>query len=260
MACHRADYRKFNTNKSNSFITVFKLFDKYGVENTHIELIELYPCNSSDEKRQREGFHIRANECVNKRIECRTDKEYYNDNRDKLLSFQKEYRESNSDKIRLYKKEYQIRNKALLSEKKKKYKEEHPERIAELNIGYAIKQREKIKCSQCDACICRDGLGKHIKACHTEKQLIDCPHCDKRVLPETLSNHMKTMYCTSYNPYINRQELKQEYMKTYRISRVEHLRDKTQEYNSVLIPCEVCGKEFNRSNIQAHIRRMHSKN
>ena len=65
------------------------------------------------------GEYTRTMECVNKRIECRTDNEYYNDNRDKLLSFQKEYRENNSDKIRLCKREYQIRNKALLSEKKK---------------------------------------------------------------------------------------------------------------------------------------------
>ena len=257
MASHRAGYRKFKASKSSSFITVFTLFDKYGVENTHIELIELYPCNSSDEKRQREGFHIRANECVNKRIECRTDKEYYNDNRDKLLSFQKEYRENNTDKIRLYKKEYQIRNKVLLSEKKKKYKEEHPERIAELNRISAIKQRQKIQCPQCDLCVCRDTLGKHIKACHTEKQLIECPHCDKRVLPENLSNHMKTMYCTSYNPNINHQELKKTYMIEYRRTRAEQIREKRREYNSALVPCQVCGKEYSGSNLTAHTRPIH---
>ena len=69
---------------------------------------------------------------------------------------------------------------------------------------------------------------------------------------------MKTMYCTSYNPNINRRELKQDYMKTSRILRVEQIREKRKEYNSVLIPCEVCGKEFNRSNSKARIRRMHS--
>jgi hypothetical protein len=167
-------------------------------------------------------------ECVNKRIECRTDKEYYSDNRIKILSSQKEYRENHSNKIREYKKEYQIRNKVLLSEKKKKYKEEHPERVAELNRIKALKSREKVQCPQCDAWVCRDSLGKHIKARHTEKQLVDCPHCDKCVLPENLSNHMKTIYCTSDNPNINRQELKQEYMKTYRISRVEQIREKKE--------------------------------
>ena len=50
---------------------------------------------------------------MNKNIPGRTDKQYYNDNKNKIVDYQKEYRESNKVKIKAY---YET-NKEKLKEK-----------------------------------------------------------------------------------------------------------------------------------------------
>jgi hypothetical protein len=95
---HRSDYKCWKDNKS-SFITSFKLFDLYGLENCFIELIEAKECNSKDELKQIEGKYIRELVCVNKRVEGRTKKEYYEDNKDVILTHIKNYKEANKEKI-----------------------------------------------------------------------------------------------------------------------------------------------------------------
>ena len=67
--------------------------------NYNIILIELFSCDTKDELLKRERYYIEQNECVNIRIDGRTDKQYYIDNRVKLLENVKQYREKNKDKI-----------------------------------------------------------------------------------------------------------------------------------------------------------------
>ena len=52
------------------------LFEKYGVENCKIILIENVNVNTKEELLQKEAFYIRSLECVNKQIPLRTKKEY----------------------------------------------------------------------------------------------------------------------------------------------------------------------------------------
>jgi hypothetical protein len=71
------------------------LFEKY--DDVRIELIEDYPCNSKGELLKKEGEYIRANKCLNIKIPCRTQKEYYKEwsekNKQKIAEYQKEYRD-----------------------------------------------------------------------------------------------------------------------------------------------------------------------
>tara|TARA_R110000868_G_C10487860_1_gene729927 strand:+ start:23 stop:586 length:564 start_codon:yes stop_codon:yes gene_type:complete len=61
MAGHRYAYEK-KTQTCSSGI----LFDKYGIDNCEIVLIEKYPCNSKDELTRQEKLHIDASpQCVN---------------------------------------------------------------------------------------------------------------------------------------------------------------------------------------------------
>ena len=87
MAIHRQVYNKYKKGKSH-FITSFILFDKYGIENCKIYLLELVNANSRDELEAREGHYIRTLKCVNKLIAGRTKKEYgqiyYLANRERL--------------------------------------------------------------------------------------------------------------------------------------------------------------------------------
>ena len=77
----------------------FELFEKYGVENCKIYLVELYPCKSREELEAREGYYIRNYNCVNKIIPGRTKKEYKNDNKGIIARNKKEYYNDNKDII-----------------------------------------------------------------------------------------------------------------------------------------------------------------
>lgn len=64
-----------------------------------ITLVESYPCANVNELRARERFWIHNNECVNKYIPGRSQQEYYQDNKQKLLGYQCEYYQKNKEKI-----------------------------------------------------------------------------------------------------------------------------------------------------------------
>ena len=73
------------TLKGAKIISVFTIFEKYGIENCRIVLVEFCPCDSKDELLKREAYHIKETECVNKRIPITTateKHEYYKQYRD----------------------------------------------------------------------------------------------------------------------------------------------------------------------------------
>jgi len=76
-----------------------------------IELIE-----ETDDK-TRERYWIENTNCINKIIPGRTEKEYYENNRDKF----KEYRENNREKANEYFKEYREKNREKILEYQKEY-------------------------------------------------------------------------------------------------------------------------------------------
>ena len=75
MTLHRNDYKKWLKNNYSN-VSSYRLFEKYGVENCKICLIELAPCVSSDELKSRESYYIRTLKCVNKVIPDRKIEEY----------------------------------------------------------------------------------------------------------------------------------------------------------------------------------------
>ena len=84
---HVKDYKRFLDGKSN-YITSFDLLKN---NDYQILLIENVSCESKEELCKKEGEYIRKyknndelEECINKRIEGRTQKEYSFDNKDKI--------------------------------------------------------------------------------------------------------------------------------------------------------------------------------
>ena len=57
---HRSDY-KYWLNKKRDKTSSYELFEKYGVENCKIYLVELYPCETKEELLAREGYYIKNN-------------------------------------------------------------------------------------------------------------------------------------------------------------------------------------------------------
>jgi len=100
MEYHRRDYNNYLNGYCTSRLTSYDLFNKYGIDNCKIILIELVDAKSKDELLQREAFHIRNNQCVNKCIPLRTKKEYYEDNKEEAKEYYKKNKERLLDKIK----------------------------------------------------------------------------------------------------------------------------------------------------------------
>lgn len=124
---HKSDYNKWKKGK-RGYVTSFKFIEAGDAE---IILVEKYPCNDKIELKARERYYIENNDCVNKVIPNRTKKEYYQDNREKILEQKKEYRQGNIEKISEYLKEYYQDNKKKISEQKKEYYKENKEKLKE---------------------------------------------------------------------------------------------------------------------------------
>ena len=100
-------------------------------DDAYIELLEEFPCENKEQLFKREGHHIRSNDCVNKRVEGRTKKEYIQDNKEVIRERKKQYQETNKDKISEYTKQYRENNKDKISEYMKQYQETNKDKIKE---------------------------------------------------------------------------------------------------------------------------------
>ena len=120
-----------------------------------IVLVELFSCKSKEELFSRERWFIENNECVNKNIPTRTDKEYRIDNANKINERHRQYRlDNNKEKD----KQYRLDNIDKINERDRQYRQVNRDKINE-------NHKEKMTC-ECGA-ICRKyGLSRHIK---TEK-------------------------------------------------------------------------------------------
>jgi len=89
----------------------YKRYKKYGIghcssyeilenNNYKIELIQLYPCESRQDLCVKEGECQLLYRCINKNMAGRNSKEYYQDNKKKLLENVKKYQLKNKEKIK----------------------------------------------------------------------------------------------------------------------------------------------------------------
>ena len=149
---HRRKYNSWKEGKAN-YVTSFSIFDKYGVVNCGIVLLESVNVDSKDELHAREKHYIKTLKCVNKFIPNRSIKEYYIDNKEVLCEKARIYRDQNDIKIV----QYRIEHKEETKETNKKYHNEHRE-----SLLLKMKERGKIK----NDCICGSIYRKSDKSAH----------------------------------------------------------------------------------------------
>jgi len=103
MDSHRNNYKSYKNGYKSLLCGSFILFDKYGIENCKIVLLENVIAESKDQLTAREAYYIRNYKCVNKYIPLRKVKEYmeeyYTKNREKLVKNKKEYYNKNKEII-----------------------------------------------------------------------------------------------------------------------------------------------------------------
>lgn len=124
--------------------------------DAEIILIECYECEDEKQLKKREGEYQRQYDCVNIRIEGRTDKEYRQENKEKIAEKDKKYRQKNKQAILQKSKEYRENNKEAILEYQKEYYEKNKEKI-----------NEKITC-ECGGRYSHQNKAKHLK---TKKHL-----------------------------------------------------------------------------------------
>jgi hypothetical protein len=110
----------------------------------YIELLEYFKCDNKQELNKREGEIIRKFKeddkynVINKKISGRTQKEYYQDNKDNI----KQYYNDNADKIKEQIKKYKQDNRDKILEKKKQYYQDNKEKYKQYRKDNADKIKE----------------------------------------------------------------------------------------------------------------------
>jgi hypothetical protein len=165
---HKSTYEGYKKGMKVS-CTSFKILEN---GNYEIILVEDYPCERKEQLIARERWYIENNECCNKEVPGRTDKEYREENKEKLAEWHKKYWEENKEKLAEINKKWREENKEKLAEKGKKWREENKEKLAEKNKKYweenkeklAEKKNEKIRCECCDCEVSRGSWLRHTKS------------------------------------------------------------------------------------------------
>ena len=154
LAEHVRNYKSWKKGKQN-FTSSFSLFEKYGIDNVRIVLLETYPCHNNDELRSRETHYQKQNKCVNKFIAFRSEVDH--------LEYRKQYREEHHDKILEYQKQYRIEHNEEISEYKKKYREEHRDELLKQMKQYREEHKQEIseKAKEIITCECGRPVRKY---------------------------------------------------------------------------------------------------
>jgi hypothetical protein len=170
MSEHRSNYKRKGKN-----ISSHELFDKFGVENCKIILLEEYPCENREQLMMKEREWFDKIECCNKKrpynspeekieldkkckkkyAETHDRKEYFEINKERFSQQKKEYREANRDKISQQRKESYQENKEKISQQRKEYREENAEKIN-------ARKTEKVAC-ECGKMVSNQNLARHRK-------------------------------------------------------------------------------------------------
>lgn len=119
MASHRACYKCW-LNETKNYVSSYDIL-KY--DDAYIELVEQVNFENKQELTAREGHHIRTNKCVNKRIEGRTQKEWFLENKEHVAEYIKQYKEDHKQQA----KDYREENKEKLNEYAKQWREDNKE-------------------------------------------------------------------------------------------------------------------------------------
>ncbi len=187
---HNINYKSYLKGTSK-FMTSFKII-KLG--DAYIELLEEINCDNKTQLEKREGEFIRIhkNNCVNKRIEGRTKKEYRIENVEKSKAYREahidkeiQYRIDNKDKIKKQSKQYRLDNVEIITKKNKQFKIDNKESISKQSKQYYKNNIESIKAKASLPYLCTCGstirtsdkvqhnkTAKHIKALEQEVIII----------------------------------------------------------------------------------------
>ena len=155
LSSRKAEHKIMSKRKPN--YRVYEHLNSIGWDNVSIILVENVNCQNREQLLMRERYYIDLlKPSLNKVIPLRTVKEYYEENKEKLVEQSKKYYNQNKEHIAQRRKQYYNANKNNLLEKCKTYREKNKNVISE-------KGKEKIRCCYCDVNISKSNISQHIK-------------------------------------------------------------------------------------------------
>ena len=128
--------------------------------NPKMELLET--CEKEQQK-QRESYYIRNFECVNKKIDDRKRKEWYEKNKEKEKERNKIWYKNNKEIQNENTKKWYKDNKKIHNENQKKWYEKNKEKERERKKKYYQNNKEKTTC-ECGAIVTKKSLPRHKKS------------------------------------------------------------------------------------------------
>lgn len=154
---HKSGYASYINGKSK-FVASYILFDKYGIDNCSIELIEEIPYENL---KIRETYYIDSISNINRIRSYVTyddlrkhNREYREKHNEEISIKAKERYKDNRDEILLQKKEYHQTNKENILTKKRLYHEENRDiLLLRMNNDYRDKGSVKITCDCGTICV-----------------------------------------------------------------------------------------------------------
>jgi hypothetical protein len=113
ISSHKKDHKRWKAGKT-SFVTSFQIIER---GNYTYEVVEEVVYENKKQLEERERYYIENNDCINKNIPTRSNKEYCEANKDTIKEYKKEWYVANKDKM----KEYNQANKEKIKEYMKEY-------------------------------------------------------------------------------------------------------------------------------------------
>jgi len=167
-------FRRHKTHYCSSSI----LFDKYGYENCHIELVKEYDVIDREHLEAYETLWIckYRNKCVNKSVPFCIKKIYLKvyrkDNRYTISKQRKVYYETNKDDILKQKKIYYDANKDTILEQRKAFRKDNIDTILKYQKSYRITNRDTLlekkkapwTCESCNITMRISSKTRHLKS------------------------------------------------------------------------------------------------
>lgn len=164
MTEHRSRARNGDTDP------IYQSMREVGVEVFYIELVEEFPCQNKEQLTAREGYWVRQMDTYqngfNGNIPARTNKEWAEENKEKVVEYRSMWVEENKERLKEYKKQHYQANREEIREKQRAYNEEHKEEKAGADKRYyeankeAIQEYKKSWSSQKVQCECGIELSR----------------------------------------------------------------------------------------------------
>jgi hypothetical protein len=126
LADHKRHFKQYNNGKTD-YVTSYEIV-KY--DDCQIVLIELFPCVQKCELHAREYHHMKLEiNKVNIKMPTKPNKEWREDNKEKLKEKHAEYVKANKEHLDMKRKEWTLLNKTKQDEYHKQYRETNHEKI-----------------------------------------------------------------------------------------------------------------------------------